>query len=199
VTGHRYYSVSSHERLPATAEFLARCPAVILDRDGVLNKRPPRAQYVRSWEGWEWLPGAREALRVLKEAGYRVIVVSNQAGIARGAMTERDLAGIHERMSLDTEEAGGHIDAIYSCPHGWDDGCACRKPKPGMLYAAQRDFHLDLNRTSFIGDDERDAQAAEAAGCPWVLVSEEHTLLDATHHLLSSGMERPAATVERSR
>jgi histidinol-phosphate phosphatase family protein len=109
-----------------------------------------------------------------------VIVVSNQAGVARGAMTLADLEAVHEHMCAD---ASGAVDRIYFCPHGWEDGCECRKPAPGMLFQAQRDFDLDLTRTPFIGDDERDRQAADAAGCPSVLVSEGHSLLDAVRSL----------------
>ena len=184
VSRHRYYSVSSHERLPLTEQFLARRPTVILDRDGVLNARPPKAQYVRSWADWQWLPGALDALRLLAEAGVRVIVVSNQAGIARGAMTASDVTDIHARVTREAREAGGAIEAIYTCPHGWDEGCECRKPKPGMLFQAQRTFHLDLSRTPLFGDDERDGQAAEAAGCPWVRISEAHPLGDAVREFL---------------
>lgn len=184
VTGHRYYSISSHERLPMTEEFFARRPALIVDRDGVLNARPPRAAYVRSWAEWRWLPGALEALRLFNEAGFRVLVVSNQAGIARGAMTQADVEAIHAQMKHEVQEAGGRIDAIYYCPHGWDSSCACRKPKPGMLFQAQRDFHLDLSRTYFLGDDERDGQAADAAGCLWMPVSDNHSLMEAAHAIL---------------
>jgi histidinol-phosphate phosphatase family protein len=192
VTDHRYYSVGSVERLPRTERFLARRPTVILDRDGVLNKRPPQAQYVRSPEEFEWLPGAKEALRLLKEAGYQVVVVSNQAGIGRGAMTEADLARIHDRMKLEAAADGGRIDAVYYCPHDWDEGCECRKPKPGMLFSAQRDSDLDLTRTPFIGDDERDEEAAVAAGCPALLVSEETTLLDLARNLVGDRVEEAA-------
>ncbi|MGH8058539.1 MAG: HAD-IIIA family hydrolase, partial [Candidatus Entotheonellia bacterium] len=185
VTDHRYYSVGSLQRLPLTEAFLARQPAVILDRDGVLNKKPPRAQYVRTWEEFEWLPGALAALRGLKEAGYRVIVVSNQAGVGRGAMTERDLLHIHTRMRADVAQAGACIDALYYCPHDWDAGCECRKPKPGMLLQAQHEHHLDLSRTLFIGDDERDAQAAEAAGCPSALVTDEVSLYEISRRLIN--------------
>jgi histidinol-phosphate phosphatase family protein len=184
VTQHRYYSIGSVQRLPLTEAFLARRPAVILDRDGVLNKKPPRAEYVRNWSEFQWLPGAMEALRALKDAGFRVVVVSNQAGIARGAMTEADLLKINRRMVRETVLGGGRIDAVYYCPHNWDEGCECRKPKPGMLFQAQRDFNLDLSRTPFIGDDERDAQAAEAAGCPPVLVTDRESLLDVVRELL---------------
>jgi D-glycero-D-manno-heptose 1,7-bisphosphate phosphatase len=157
----------------------------MLDRDGVLNKKPPQAHYVRTWDEFEWLAGAKEALRLLTAAGYRVIVVSNQAGIARGAMTEAALTHIHERMQVEAAQAGGRIEAVYCCVHDWDAGCECRKPRPGMLFQAQRDFHLDLSRTLFIGDDERDAQAADAAGCPSVLVSDERPLLDVARKLVS--------------
>jgi histidinol-phosphate phosphatase family protein len=176
VTNHRYYSVGDTLRLPITESFLARSPAIILDRDGVLNEKAPRANYVRSWSEFKWLPGAREALRRLSEAGFRVVVVSNQAGIGRGVMTEDDLQAIHRQMVKEVAAAGGRIDAIYFCPHDWDEGCECRKPKPGMLFQAQHDFNLDLSRTLFIGDDERDAQAAEAAGCLPALVSDQNSL-----------------------
>ena len=178
VTDHRYYSVGSLERLPLTQSFLARQSTVILDRDGVLNKKPPKAQYVRSWHEFEWLPGAREALRLFREAGYRVIIISNQAGVGRGEMTEANLLEIHERMNQEAVEAGGAIEAVYYCPHNWDDGCDCRKPRPGMLFQAQREHHLDLSRTVFIGDDVRDAEVADAAGCASILVSADRTVLD---------------------
>jgi D-glycero-D-manno-heptose 1,7-bisphosphate phosphatase len=178
VTDHRYYSVGALHRLPLTECFFGHRRNVILDRDGVLNKKPPRGQYVRHWSEFEWLPGVLEALRLLREANYRVAIVSNQAGIGRGVMTETDLMQIHERMRADVSAAGGRIDEIYYCPHDWEAGCDCRKPKPGMLFQVQKDFHLDLTRTLFIGDDERDQQAAAAAECPFSIVTEGTSLLN---------------------
>jgi D-glycero-D-manno-heptose 1,7-bisphosphate phosphatase len=186
---HRYYSVGGHERLPLTEAFLARRPAVILDRDGVLNERPPKADYVRRPEDVRWLPGAREALRLFGDAGWRVIVVSNQAGVGRGIMSTGEVDDVNEHMRREAVEAGGRIDAVYYCPHGWDEGCACRKPRPGLLFRAQRDFHLDLTRTTFVGDDERDREAALAAGCHPALLSDDVTLLDFTRVLIASGVE----------
>jgi histidinol-phosphate phosphatase family protein len=193
VTDHRYYSIGSPERLPPTEAFLRGAPAVILDRDGVLNRRPPRAEYVRRPEEFHWLPGALEALRLLSESGHRVFVVSNQAGIARGAMTADDLAAIERRMVVEVEAAGGRIDGFYYCPHDWDEGCECRKPRPGMLFAAQHDHDLDLSRTPFVGDDERDAQAAEAAGSPAMLVDEEHGVLDVVRGIVAAGTAASSA------
>lgn len=184
VTDHRYYSVGSHERLPRTQDFLSGQPTVMLDRDGVLNWRPARAEYIRSWQEFKWLPGSKHALSLLNAAGYRVIVVSNQAGVARGAMTGNDLQLIHQKMREDAEQAGGYIDAVYTCTHDWNEGCSCRKPNPGMLFQAQRDFDLDLTRTLFIGDDDCDREASLAAGCPFALTGEGIGLLEVTQKLL---------------
>jgi D-glycero-D-manno-heptose 1,7-bisphosphate phosphatase len=100
-------------------------------------------------------------------------------------MTETNLEEIHERMKTEAVEAGGRIEHIYYCAHDWDQGCECRKPKPGMLFQAQRDHSLDLSRTVFIGDDERDAQAAEAAGCPSRLLLKGESLLDIIRKILN--------------
>jgi D-glycero-D-manno-heptose 1,7-bisphosphate phosphatase len=186
---HRYYSVGGHRRLPLTEQFLARHPTVIVDRDGTLNERPPRAAYITRPDQLEWLPGALEALRSFADKGWRVIVVTNQAGIARGALTAGDLETIHLRLRADAEAAGGRIDAIYHCPHGWDEGCRCRKPAPGMLIQAQRAHHLDLTNTVFIGDDERDGQAAEAAGCRFARVTADRSFYDIAQQLLHDGPE----------
>jgi len=177
-TEHRYYSVGSFERLKLTNIFLSRKPTIILDRDGVINKKAPKTQYITKWAEWEWLPGSKEALCNLKKAGYQIIIVSNQAGIARNLMTHEDLRKIHNMMQLELKACGGSIDKIYYCPHGWDDNCDCRKPKPGMLFQAQRDFHLDLSKIYFIGDDERDKMAGDAAGMKTLLVNEDYTLFD---------------------
>lgn len=187
VSDHRYYSVGSLERLPLTNEFFARRPVALLDRDGVLNRKPPKAEYVRNWSEFHWLPGVKEALAKLKAAGHRLVVISNQAGVARGAMTAADLEEIHRRMQEEAAEAGGKIDAIYTCTHGWEEGCECRKPRPGLLFQAQRDWNFDLTRAVFIGDDERDAAAADAAGCGFLRATERAGLLEITENLLGAG------------
>ena len=177
ITDHRYYSVGDHQRLYLTELFFERRPAIILDRDGVLNNKAPKGMYITKWSDFRWLQGSKKALGLLKSAGYHVIIVTNQAGIARGVMSESDLSDIHARMKSELEENSVALDAIYFCPHGWDDGCECRKPKPGMLFQAQRDFNLDLSRTFFIGDDIRDKQAGDSAGCQTVLISRNMSLL----------------------
>lgn len=186
VTQHRYYSIGSPERLAVTSEFLSGQPTVLLDRDGVLNRKMARATYVTSISDWEWLPGAQEALMTLHRKGYRTIVVSNQPGVSRKAMTQSDLDDITRHMNKEALASGGNINATYYCTHGWDDGCWCRKPNPGLLFQAQRDFHLDLTKTVFFGDDVRDQQAALAAGCQWANISEDRPLLSAIKELIDS-------------
>ena len=185
VTEHRYYSVGSWARIELTKEFFRPKKCVFLDRDGTLNVRPPRACYIERPEDFVWLEGAVEAVRKFKEAGWLVILISNQPGIARGNLTEEMLALVHEKMLSELRQSGGDIDAIYYCPHNWDDGCFCRKPKPGMLYQAQRDYSLNLKECVLIGDDERDIEAGEAAGCRCYLVDAENSLLQITDQLLA--------------
>jgi histidinol-phosphate phosphatase family protein len=193
VSEHRYYSVGSIDRLPVTERFLARKPAVIVDRDGTLNRRPPRAEYVTRRDELVWLPGALDALRLLAEEDYTTIVVSNQAGVNRGALTAAQLESVNSWLRADAAAAGGRIDAIYVCPHDWDEGCECRKPRPGMLFQAQRDYDLDLTRTFFLGDDERDGQAADAAGAPFALISDGTPLLDRVRALIAGRLKKELA------
>jgi D-glycero-D-manno-heptose 1,7-bisphosphate phosphatase len=199
VSHHRYYSVGSHQRIPLTEAFFERQKTVILDRDGVLNRKPAQGQYVRIWDEFRWLPGALDALCLLRENGYRVVVVSNQAGVGRGVMTKSDLDAIHHSMRQEARLAGGEIAAIYYCPHDWDDNCECRKPNPGMLFQAQRDLHLDLSRTFFVGDDPRDREAAARAGCLFEDVSEERPLIHWVRSLLhkTNRLERYGESWER--
>ena len=136
--------------------FLKPQKAIILDRDGVLNVKAPSAEYILSWSEFQWIPGALDALNMLTQNGYKIIVVTNQPGIARGHMTMSDLDDIHSQMISQVKAHGSNIDHIYYCPHGWNDGCVCRKPQPGMLFQAQKDYHLNLSSTLFIGDDDRD-------------------------------------------
>ena len=184
VTHHRYYSVGSWERIELTREFFKSKKVIFLDRDGTLNVRPPKACYIERPADFVWLPGAIEAVKLLKDAGYKIILVSNQPGIARGRLTEETLTAIHEKMQADLRGAGACIDHIYYCPHDWDEGCFCRKPKPGMFYEAQRDLSLDLTKCWMLGDDERDMHAGGDAGCKCMYITEQHPLIEAVHNVL---------------
>lgn len=187
VTKHRYYSVGSWERINLTEQFFGNCPTVFLDRDGTINRRAAKACYIEKPEQFVWLEGAKEAVRLLKESGYRVILVTNQPGIARGNLTEDTLARIHEKMQEDLKrDTGYQIDAIYYCPHNWDEGCECRKPKSGMLYQAQKDYSLNLTECILIGDDDRDIEAGMAADCRTYQVTESRNLLQIVKEMVGA-------------
>ncbi len=146
--------------------------AVFLDRDGVINR--DRRDYVRSWEEFEFLPGALDAFRLLATGPHRIIVVSNQSAIGRGLVSREAVDEIHARMIEAVRTGGGRIDAVYYCPHRPEDDCSCRKPRPGLLLRAARDLDLDLEGSWLIGDDLRDLESAVAAGVRPVLVRTGH-------------------------
>ena len=184
VTAHRYYSVGSWERIRLTESFLTGQKTIFLDRDGTLNVRPPKACYIEKPEDFIWLPMAREAVKLLNDNNYRIILVSNQPGLARGRLTEEVLSAIHQKMQDELAAVGAHIDQIYYCPHDWDEGCDCRKPKPGMFYQAQKEYNIDLTKCWMLGDDERDMHAGGDAGCKCMYISEYHPLIDAVNMIL---------------
>lgn len=136
--------------------------AVFLDRDGTINRDVP---YCSRPEDFDLLPGAAEAIELLNEHGFKVVVVTNQSGIARGYFTEGMLASIHDKMQKELAKHGAHVDAIYYCPHHPDDNCECRKPKPKMILQAVRDLDIDLSQSYVIGDSEMDVELARRAGC----------------------------------
>jgi D-glycero-D-manno-heptose 1,7-bisphosphate phosphatase len=144
--------------------------AIFLDRDGTLNVKAPEGEYVTSPDELRLLPGVVEALALLRRMARRLIVVTNQRGIALGRMSPDDLERVHERLER-LLGAGGALDAIYHCPHHLAS-CDCRKPGIGMLTSAQRDFGLaDLRRTVLIGDSITDLRTAAAAGAQSILVT----------------------------
>lgn len=142
--------------------------AILLDRDGVINEEVPG--YVRIPAHWKPLPGSLEALKQLSDAGFTVIVITNQGGIGRGLYTEADLSLIHQTLCARIADAGGRIDKILYCPHAPEAECFCRKPKPGLLYEAASLFQLKLTEVYFVGDSLRDVEAAQTAGCIPLLV-----------------------------
>ncbi len=141
---------------------------IILDRDGVINHDSDA--FIKSPQEWQALPGSLEAIGRLARAGWRIVIASNQSGVARGLISAQALCAIHEKMRMALVAAGGHVDAIFVCPHGPDDGCACRKPRPGLFHDIARRYDTDLAGTPAVGDSLRDLQAASLTGCtPWLV------------------------------
>ncbi len=146
--------------------------AVFLDRDDTIARDVP---YCSRPEDLELLPGVGEGIRLLNESGFKVIIITNQSGIARGYFTEEMLGEIHQKMKDDLAKCGAHIDAIYYCPHHPDDGCDCRKPKPALAFQAAKEHHINLSRSFLIGDKLQDIEAGHFAGCKTVLISPVET------------------------
>ena len=171
--------------------------AVFLDRDGVINRRPPEGQYVTRWQELQFLPGVPEAIILLTGAGYEVYVVTNQRGVAKGLPTQDDLESIHRRMYQELADAGAVITKVYYCPHEKEPPCSCRKPAPGMLLTAAQSHNLDLASSWMIGDSDIDVEAGRNAGCKTVRIAPRDavenngadlsapSLLDAVHQIFA--------------
>lgn len=139
--------------------------AVFLDRDGVLNRKLPEGYYVTTPEELEMIPGAAQAVRRLNDSGWLVFLVTNQRGIALGKLTEAGLDAVHQKLEKELANAGAHLDGLYICPHE-KDSCDCRKPKPGLLFQAKKEFpQIEFSQSAIIGDAESDIEAGKAAGC----------------------------------
>lgn len=156
--------------------------AVFLDRDGVINQRPPEGLYVTRWEDFHILPGVVEGIALLNRAGFCVIVVTNQRCIAKGLMTEVELVKMHERMTDLLARAGATIDGTYYCPHEMEPSCKCRKPAPGMLLDAARSRGIELTSSWMIGDSDIDVEAGRNAGCKTARLLTANATLDEPAH-----------------
>jgi D-glycero-D-manno-heptose 1,7-bisphosphate phosphatase len=158
-----------------------------LDRDGVLNLKPPNVYYVTRMEDFLISPGAVEGIAALVGLGYRVMVATNQRAVAKGLLPMEVLEAMHRRLSEAVAEAGGRIDRFYICPHE-KDSCECRKPKPGLFLQAFRDYpEIDRAASFFAGDSDSDRVAADAAGLKFIPVQTNGKLDDA---LRSAGISR---------
>ena len=147
---------------------LAEKGLVILDRDGVINQ--DSREFVKSVDEWLPLAGSIAAIATLSIAGYTVAVASNQSGLARGLFDKTSLLAMHQRLHDLVSVAGGHVDRVVVCPHGPDDECDCRKPRPGLLLELGRHYGVSLEGVPVVGDSLRDLQAAAAVGARPILV-----------------------------
>ena len=143
-------------------------PAIFIDRDGVINCRRA-GDYVLNYSQFAFMPGIRTTLKKLAALGFPMIVISNQAAVGKGLLDPAGLREITARMEQTLREDGTLLTAAYYCIHRADADCACRKPKPELLYRAADDFKIDLSRSVFIGDSETDVRAARAAECEPIL------------------------------
>ncbi len=157
-----------------------RC--AFIDRDDTIAKDVP---YCDSPDKFHLFPGIPEQIKRLNDAGFLVIMITNQSGIGRGYFTEEALGKIHDKMNSDIEAAGGHIDAIYYCPHRPDENCQCRKPKTLMGERAVKDFDIDVKKSYMIGDSDADMGFGKALGCVTLRIDEETDFKDAVDMILN--------------
>lgn len=169
---------------------------IILDRDGVINYES--RDFIKSPEEWLPLPGSLEAIAKLTQAGYTIVIATNQSGIARKYFDLATLEAIHQKLITNVEKVGGKIRKIYFCPHLAADACECRKPKPGMFKQIAQDLNINLEQvgTIFIGDSLRDVELGLATGCKFFLVTSQGS--DGLHTLqeLSAEQKQKITVVE---
>lgn len=146
-----------------------RC--LFLDRDGVINVKPPAGEYILRWEDFRIIPEVISWIRLFKAAGYLAIVITNQRCVALGLLSDAGLRALHERMCAELAAQGAIIDDVFCCPHH-EGACDCRKPRPGMVLAAQEKWDIDLAASLFVGDSEQDKMLAAQCAIPFALVGD---------------------------
>lgn len=175
-----YHSISDRIRWKKTEEYLSDKKIIFIDRDGVINFKAKKGEYITCWKDFEIIPDTISAMKKLSLEGFEFIIITNQAGIARNKMDYNALNTIHNKLLDLFKKHKIKILKIYTCPHHWNDNCNCRKPKPGMFYSASKEFNIRLDKTLFIGDDVRDCKAAYNAGLKSVYLGIDSLLNDLT-------------------
>ena len=166
-----YHSVSEMDRLELMRKYLTPKKIILIDRDGVINQKAPKGEYVAKWEDFEWIDDTVKSMKHLAMQGFSFIVITNQAGVARGMICEKDLTKMHKFMISKLERERIKVDGIYLCPHHWNENCDCRKPAAGLFFQISKEHMLRMDKTLYIGDDIRDVEAAYNAGCGSILLS----------------------------
>ncbi|MBL8825976.1 MAG: HAD-IIIA family hydrolase [Planctomycetaceae bacterium] len=174
-----YESISDLARLHQLETHLRPRRLLLVDRDGVLNRKAPRGCYVQHRDEFVWIDENVAGLAALAQAGFEFLIVSNQAGVGRGLFTLDAVDTLHAWMLAELARQGIVVRGVYVCPHHWEDHCSCRKPRAGLFFQAQREHRFRLDRTLYLGDDVRDVTAARNAGCGSILVGDEHPEPDA--------------------
>ncbi len=160
--------------------------AIFLDRDGVINEvKTDRVNLVNRPEDFHLLAGVPEAIAMLRQLGFNIFIVTNQGGVGLGYITEKMLLKIHQKMKRDLiiQHPEAIIDDILYCPHKPMEGCACRKPRAGMILKLAQKYHVDLSQSWMIGDRSTDLEAGNSAGCRSILISKDYTLFDFANDL----------------
>lgn len=157
--------------------------AVLLDRDGIINQK--KEDYVKSVEEFIILKDVPNAIKLLNENDFLVIIVTNQSAINRGYLTHQRLKSIHNFMKIELKKFGCHIDAIYYCPHSPDENCLCRKPNDGLIKKAVKDFSIDISSSWLIGDSDSDIEAAKKVGLRSIMMKTNSSFLNTVKKIIA--------------
>ena len=177
---NQYYSISDPKRLEKTKEYFTTKKILLIDRDGTINYKAPRGEYITSWKDFIFIKESLSAMKILSNEGFKFVVITNQAGVSTGDISIKLLNSIHTKMINKLNSLDIDIAKIYFSTDHWSSNSFRRKPNPGMLIEASKDFVLKLDETFYIGDDERDCIAAKNAGCRSLLITNESKLSKCT-------------------
>ena len=166
-----YHSISDPGRLALMINYLKPKKILLIDRDGTINEKAPRGEYINNWNQFKWIPETREALIELSLIGFKFIVITNQAGIARKMIDPEMVEDIHQKMIAELAIDGVEVLKVYMSPDHWDENSLMRKPAPGMFFQAAKEFNLRMDHCLYVGDDERDCLAALNAGCGMIYLT----------------------------
>jgi len=147
--------------------------AIFLDRDGIINQNADIHEYITCWREFKFLPGVLNSLAELAKTNYKIIVITNQRGVALGKINLSDLNQMHVNMVSQIKNKGGRIDKVYFCPHNFNE-CNCRKPLPGMLDLVANEFDIDLNNSWVIGDSQNDIELGKSRGCKTIYIGKKN-------------------------
>ena len=156
---------------------------VFVDRDGVINQE--RSDYVKSISELEIYPNVAKNIKLLKDAGFLVVVITNQSAVNRGIVTHEMINQIHNSIQDHLKKYGTFLDGFYYCPHTPNENCNCRKPKPGLLQKAILELNIDLNSSWMIGDSDSDIEAADSVGCKAIKINDNFSLDNAVEKILN--------------
>ena len=156
--------------------FLDKKKIIFLDRDGIINRKAKKGEYIKAWKDFIFIKKNLLGLRKLSKAGYKFIIISNQAGVARKIITKKNLSIMNYKMKKYLKKLRINILSTYYCCHHWNDNCSCRKPNPGLFYKASKDWNFNLEKTIYIGDDIRDCIASYNANCKSVFIGRDKEL-----------------------
>ena len=180
----KYYSVSNMDRLRQATIFFSKRNFIFIDRDGVINAKLAPAEYVLHEKQLDIPQTVGEALSLLRENNFTIILITNQPAVGKKLLSKLELSEIHSKMNFKLSKHGGRVDYVYACLHDWNDGCDCRKPKSGLFLDAQHDLDLNLSEMVYFGDQDRDQEAAENIGVKFIKVDEPNMLISRVREFL---------------